>query len=119
MKPTMSFILNLNDNTLDLSDKEDRKLFENNSKGLETALRFNGRKETFNNFLKLVSHQIKKVRLVEVLEIATKWDTRTVTPRPPQTIVNIFNKKEVTKDDLKTHMDLVWAGTGFGGGAGE
>eukprot|EP00957_Ditylum_brightwellii_P172373 13122578-Ditylum_brightwellii.AAC.1 len=36
-----------------------------------------------------------------------------------QTIVNIFDKKEVTKDDLKMHMDLIWANTGFGGGAGE
>eukprot|EP00957_Ditylum_brightwellii_P131789 10050160-Ditylum_brightwellii.AAC.1 len=51
--------------------------------------------------------------------MATKWDTRAVTLRPPQTIVNIFNKKEVTKHNLKIHMDLVWANTGFRVGAGE
>eukprot|EP00957_Ditylum_brightwellii_P170995 13017195-Ditylum_brightwellii.AAC.2 len=83
MKPTMSFILNPYNNALDLSDEEDRKLFETGSKGLESAQQFDGRKETFNDFLKLVSHQLKKVRLTEVLEITTKWDAQAVAPRPP------------------------------------
>eukprot|EP00957_Ditylum_brightwellii_P168614 12834136-Ditylum_brightwellii.AAC.1 len=40
-------------------------------------------------------------------------------PRPLQTIINIFYKKGVTKDDLKTHVDPIWADTGFRGGVGE
>eukprot|EP00957_Ditylum_brightwellii_P203939 15336852-Ditylum_brightwellii.AAC.1 len=91
----MSFILNPYDNALDLSDKEDRKLFENGAKGLES------------------------VRLTKVLEIATDWGAWAVVPRPPQTTGNIFDKKEVTKDALNTHVDIVWANTGFRGGVEE
>eukprot|EP00957_Ditylum_brightwellii_P117591 8968128-Ditylum_brightwellii.AAC.1 len=115
----MSFILNPYNNTLDLSDKDDRKLFLTGSKGLETAQRFDGEKESFSDFAKLVGHRIKNVILAEVLEITTEWDALTVTLRPPKTIVNIFEKKEVSKDILKAHVDLIWANTGHGGVAGE
>eukprot|EP00957_Ditylum_brightwellii_P208060 15355667-Ditylum_brightwellii.AAC.1 len=119
MIPMMSFILNPYDNALDLSDKDDRKLSKTRYKGLESAQRFDGRKESFNNFAKVVSHQIKKVRLTEALEIATDWDALMVAPRLPKMIVNIFKKKEVSKDTLKAHMDLVWANMGYGGVTGE
>eukprot|EP00957_Ditylum_brightwellii_P054133 4100179-Ditylum_brightwellii.AAC.1 len=95
----MSFILNPHNNILDLSNRNNRELFETGSKGLEDAQRFDGRKESFNNFAKLVSHQIKKDSPAAVL-------------RSPKTIVNTFEKKEVSENTLKTHVDLVWANTG-------
>eukprot|EP00957_Ditylum_brightwellii_P191570 14585517-Ditylum_brightwellii.AAC.1 len=58
----MSFILNPYDATLDLSDKEDRKMFEFGTKGLEESQQFNGKKEIFNDFAKLIGHKMKEIQ---------------------------------------------------------
>ena len=57
----MAFILNPYDAILDLSNKEDRKMFEIGTKGLDEKQRFNGRKEAFNDFSKLIGHKMKEV----------------------------------------------------------
>eukprot|EP00957_Ditylum_brightwellii_P037466 2833797-Ditylum_brightwellii.AAC.1 len=66
----MAFILNPYDAILDLSNKEDRKMFKLGMKGLEEKQRFNGRKEAFNDFSKLIGHKMKEVRVLEALEVA-------------------------------------------------
>eukprot|EP00957_Ditylum_brightwellii_P197537 15049584-Ditylum_brightwellii.AAC.2 len=49
---------------------------------------------------------MKKVRLKEELEISMEWDASMIVSRPPKIIVNIFEKKEVSKDTLKAHIEL-------------
>eukprot|EP00957_Ditylum_brightwellii_P024114 1818424-Ditylum_brightwellii.AAC.1 len=102
----MSFVLNPYDNALDLLDKEGRKLFKSGCKGLEPAQQFDGRKE---------AHQIKNVRLAEVLETATEWDTHATVLKFLQTIINTFDRKDVTKEAMTKHVNLVWASIRFGG----
>ena len=57
----MAFLLNLYDATLDLSDKEDRKLYESGYKGLHKDQRFNGSKEKFREFAKLLALELNLV----------------------------------------------------------
>eukprot|EP00957_Ditylum_brightwellii_P095046 7238513-Ditylum_brightwellii.AAC.1 len=61
------------------------KLFKTGSKGMKEAQRFDERKELFDNFTKLMSHKIEKVRLAKVLKIAMEWDTSSAAPRPFKT----------------------------------
>eukprot|EP00957_Ditylum_brightwellii_P030456 2306416-Ditylum_brightwellii.AAC.1 len=64
---TMAFLLNPLDATLDLSDKENRKLFKAGTKGLSDDLKLTGEEEKFNGFRKLIGERIRKVRLMEAL----------------------------------------------------
>ena len=54
----MAFLLNPYNDELDLSDKEDQKLFQDGSKGIKSTdkdkcVLFYGKKENFNMFLKI------------------------------------------------------------------
>eukprot|EP00957_Ditylum_brightwellii_P196372 14961783-Ditylum_brightwellii.AAC.1 len=73
----MVFILNPYDAALDLLDKEDRKMFEIRTKGLEESQRFDGKKGSFNNFAKLIGHKMKEIRVLEALGVATECDVPT------------------------------------------
>ena len=57
----MAFILNPFDIDLDLSDKDDRKRFEEASKGLSEKSFFNGKRETFAAFSKLMEKEFNDV----------------------------------------------------------
>eukprot|EP00957_Ditylum_brightwellii_P126750 9661420-Ditylum_brightwellii.AAC.1 len=93
----MFFILNPYNNVLDPFSKDNMKLFKTGSKGPKEAQRFDGRKELFNNFTKLMSHKIEKVRLNKLLKNAMERDTSAAAPRPTKTTVNIFEKKAESK----------------------
>ena len=67
----MLFILNPFDTNLDLTNKEDRKLFESGTKGLPSELKLSGDKERFKNFRKLIGDRVRNVRLMEVFEVVT------------------------------------------------
>eukprot|EP00957_Ditylum_brightwellii_P068749 5218504-Ditylum_brightwellii.AAC.1 len=61
----MEFISNPNNATLELSDEEDRNMIKIGTKGLEEFQQFNRKKETFNNFAKLIGHRMKEIRVLE------------------------------------------------------
>eukprot|EP00957_Ditylum_brightwellii_P143006 10896328-Ditylum_brightwellii.AAC.1 len=93
----MAFLLNPFDATLDLSDKEDRKLFKAGTKGLSNSIKLTGEKEKFNNFRKLIGERIRKVRLMEALDVLTKWEAG-ADPKNPTKVVNIFEATRDTKE---------------------
>eukprot|EP00957_Ditylum_brightwellii_P063275 4802058-Ditylum_brightwellii.AAC.1 len=84
----MAFILNPYGATLDLSDKEDRKMFEIGTKDLEESQQFNRKKETFNNFAKLICHKMKEIQVLEALDVAIEWDDPA--PINATKVTNIF-----------------------------
>eukprot|EP00957_Ditylum_brightwellii_P013136 992677-Ditylum_brightwellii.AAC.1 len=96
----MAFILNPYNTILDLSNKEDRKMFELGTKELEEKRRFNGRKEAFNDFAKLIGHKMKEIRVLEALEVAVEWTK--ASPSNATKVVNIFestgNKSKKTEE---------------------
>eukprot|EP00957_Ditylum_brightwellii_P136296 10394663-Ditylum_brightwellii.AAC.1 len=108
----MAFILNPYDATLDLSDKEDRKMFKIRTKGLEESQRFNGKKGSFNDFAKLIGHKMKEIRVLEALDVATEWDDPA--PSNATKVVNIFENTGKEAKKVKTHIEMVWAETQHG-----
>eukprot|EP00957_Ditylum_brightwellii_P157428 11981680-Ditylum_brightwellii.AAC.1 len=52
---------------------------------------------------------------MEALDIATEWDTSAAAPRNPTVIKSIFENKNVTLEETKKYVDLVWAETNHGG----
>eukprot|EP00957_Ditylum_brightwellii_P105320 8029200-Ditylum_brightwellii.AAC.1 len=70
----MAFLLKPSDAALDLSNKEDRMLFKDGTKGLSKDPKLTGEKEKFNDFRKLIRERIEKVRLMEALDVLTEWE---------------------------------------------
>eukprot|EP00957_Ditylum_brightwellii_P060487 4592782-Ditylum_brightwellii.AAC.1 len=44
---------------------------------------------------------------MKALNVATKWEGGT-DPQNPTKVANIFKKTRITKDQIKTQVDLVW-----------
>ena len=69
-----TFILNPYDAPLVLFDKEDMELFTEASKGLKEKDSFNGKRENYGNFVKLIEKDFENTRNIESLEITVLWD---------------------------------------------
>ena len=69
----MAFLINPYDADLNLADKDDRKLFKDGCVGLKEADLFDGKKENYVNFTKLLENELESVRLMECLKIPTEW----------------------------------------------
>ena len=115
----MTFVLNPYDNVLDLSDKEDRKLFTDGCKGLKENDLFDGKKQNYGKFVKLIEGEFLDTRTMEALEINTHWmgggdvDAARRVPSAGGKI-NIFDSNKATKENVIAYTDLVWAETDFG-----
>ena len=108
-----TFILNPYDADLDLSNKDDRKLFLDACKGLPKKDRFDGKRQNFGNFTKLIEQQLNTIRVTEAMEIQTKWNQGTRAPDPTGT-VNIFTSNKATREQVEYHCDLVWSNSSYG-----
>ena len=113
------FLLNPYDASLDLSNKDDRKLYHDACKGLPEKCQFDGKKENFQDFIKLIEKEFKKTRVMEALEISTEWDDSASdieSKKMPTArgLIDIFKSKQVTQDQILAHSELVWASTAHG-----
>ena len=70
-----TFITNPYEKVLDLNDSSDLKLYKEAVKGLEKEDKFDGKKENFDKFQKLMGKSFKEFRCMEALTIPTKWDS--------------------------------------------
>ena len=70
--PIMVFLLNPYDTTLDLANREDRKLFNEACKGVADDDKFPGKRKDYNDFLKLMERSFEDIRVMEAIEIAKK-----------------------------------------------
>eukprot|EP00957_Ditylum_brightwellii_P013434 1014199-Ditylum_brightwellii.AAC.1 len=93
-----TFILNPYDGDIDLSNKEGRKLYNTGCTGVEKEQRFDGSKEKFSDFQKLIGHQMNDLRMMEVLDVAVAWDAATPASRNPNEVVNVFKSQGITRD---------------------
>ena len=110
----MVFTLNPYDATLDLSDKDDRKLFEVGTRGLQGESRFGGDVIKFPKFRKLIRRLLEKIRSIESFRVGKDWNNAAAAPRAPSKFHDIFLEKGIDSKSLKEHVDLVWADTEFG-----
>ena len=114
-----AFLLNPYDGDLDLSNKDDRKLYQDACKGLAKENLFDGKKQNFQDFAKLLEVDFKKTRVMEALEISTKWNESASNEEERKLptvggIVDSFKSKQVSPEQVRAHSELVWGTTSFG-----
>ena len=114
LRATMAFILNPFQADIDLSNKEDKKLFEKGCEGLAKEDKFDGKREKYTTFMKLMKVAIEGVKLMDTLVLGTTYDATVTAPRPPKTSVNLFETNAVTDDEVSSHCNLVWSDSVFG-----
>ena len=112
----MAFLLNPYEADLDLSDKEDRKLFAEASKGLKDGNLFDGKRENFSTFSKLIEKEFHDVRIMQCLNVPTLWNVGAGTAAERRTpiaegMVDFFSSFQGSRRELQDHCDLVWAST--------
>ena len=110
----MTFLLNPYEADLDQSDKDDRKLFAEASKGLKEENLFEGKRENFPTFSKLIEKKFHDARIMKCLNVPTLWNegAGTVTERRTPIadgMVDFFSSFRGTRKELQDHCDLVWA----------
>ena len=93
-----SFFVNPYSQVLDLSDKSHLKLYTGGCKGLDKELKFDGKRENYNNFVKLISQKLSNRKVKECPKIMTSWETSGTVPKQPSTIKDIFSTSTVTDD---------------------
>ena len=113
--PTMStFLLNPYDATLNLNNKEDRKLFQDACKGLKEKDHFEGGRAKYSDFVKLIEREFNTTRVMEALSISVQWNDNASSANERMRvhkngIVDVFSSNKVTKEQVLAHSNLVWS----------
>ena len=99
------FLLNPYDAPLDLSNKDDRKLYQDACKGLKDKDLFDGKRENYSNFIKLIERDLTAFRLLDNLKINTEWATTASTIEhqripTPEGIIDLFKSNKATKEQV-------------------
>eukprot|EP00957_Ditylum_brightwellii_P020033 1512303-Ditylum_brightwellii.AAC.1 len=84
---------------------DDCNLFVEATKELPKGQKFNGTKESFPNFAKLVSHLLRDFRLEELLRVAVKWSNATNVKDPSET-VEIFLTNRMPPEKVRKRADI-------------
>ena len=108
----MAFILNPYLADLDLSDKDDRKLFQEGCKGFKKeADFFDGKREDFDDFCKLMEKEFEQTKMMDCLYIPTSWSTNGTAEQNqiPEAdgMVDIFETHQVKQEKVRDYSELV------------
>ena len=106
------FLLNPYDATLDLKNKEDRKLFQDACRGLKEKDLFGGGRDKYTDFVKLIEREFNSMRVMEALQIATKRKIDAPTQDEKRMvaqdgIVDVFATNKITRDEVVDHCNRV------------
>ena len=99
-----TFITNPYKKVINLNDTSDLKLYKEAVKGLEKEDKFNGKKENFDTFQKLMGKSFKEFRCMEALTIPTKWDSNNAINENKQLVLveeDLFDTDKISKEDVK------------------
>ena len=108
-----AFFVNPYSQVLNLSDKSYLKLYTDGCKGLERKIKFDGKRENFNDFVKLISQKMSNRKVKECLAIATEWATSGKNPEQPTVFKDIFATSKSTSDEITDHCDRIWSTEDF------
>ena len=114
-----TFLLNPYDAILNLNNKEDRKLFQDGCKGLKEKDLFGGERDKYSDFVKLIEKNFNSVRVMEALQIATKWNDSASTAEEkkkvtPDGMVDLFSTNKIAREEVVAHCDRVWDNSAHG-----
>ena len=110
----MVFFLNPYDKKIDLSSRDGLKLYADAKRGLEKEDRFDGSKEKYSKFSKLMGKVFKTYRMMEIYRIPTVWEATTPSNPTLEGMVNLFESNAATKEQVKAQADKVWEETTHG-----
>eukprot|EP00957_Ditylum_brightwellii_P161745 12315189-Ditylum_brightwellii.AAC.1 len=110
-----TFILNWYDRDINLSNKEGRKLYSAGCTGVKKEQRFDGSKERFSDFQKMIGHQMNDLCMMDVLDVTVAWDATTPALRNPSGVTNVFDSRGIMWAQVERHTNLVWATTAHRG----
>ena len=68
-------MLNPYDVILNLGNKDDRKLFTDGCNSLKAEDLYDGKKQNYGNFVKIIEGELNATRTMEALEVNTMWNT--------------------------------------------
>ena len=112
-------MLNPYDADLDLTDKEDRKMFTEGCKGVSEKDILDGNKQNYSNFVKLIEGDLNARRTMGVLTINTMWAEGGATDATkriplPEGRIDMFESNKATTRGIEEHINLVWEDTDLG-----
>ena len=105
----MSFILNPFQADIDLTKKDNKKLFEKGCQGLQKDDKFDGKRASYPTFMKLIKVAIESVKIMDALTIGTTYNGTLNAKLGPLIKVNILDTNTVTDEQMKDHCNLVWS----------
>ena len=111
----MSFIINPYEQTFDLTDRAHLKLYTDGCQGLAKEVKFDGKRENYGNFVKLIGKIMDARRIKGNLKIATTWETTGTIPELPNAdgMQDLFNSNSATEEQVDEHCRLVWSEADF------
>ena len=107
--PSKMFLLNPYDADLDITNKEDRRLYLDACKGI-TGYEFGGERDKIGQFLKLLEVEMSDKRLTQALNVAISWKP---TSRNPEKKANLLEDDSILTDQVTKHVDLIWSESGY------
>ena len=115
----MAFCINPYDVTLDLRNKDDRKIYLDGCKGLDKDDLFDDSKGKYKDFVKLMKKPMEDVRVMRTLIVPTKWDENNANNEEkkrvlPNKSIQIFDRHSATKEQVRKYVELFWADTTHG-----
>lgn len=108
--PSKMFLLNPYDADLDITNKEDRRLYVDACKGI-SGYEFGGERDKIGQFLKLLEVEMSNKRLTQALNVAISWKP---TSRNPEKKANLLEDNSILTDQVTKHVDLIWSESGHG-----
>ena len=111
---SMTFLLNPYDKELDISTKEGLQLYGIAKKGLEKEDRFDGTKEKYSKFVKLMGKAFKTYRMKNILKVPTSWEAGVPANPTKEGIVDLFESNTLTRKQVNAQADKVWSESKFG-----
>ena len=109
-----TFCLNPYDKKVDLTSRDGLKLYADTKHGLDKEDRFDGSKEKYLKFSKLMDKTFKTFQMMEIFKVPTVWEATLPINPTPEGIVNLFESNTATKEQIKAQADKVWGNTAHG-----
>ena len=105
------FVLNPYDQELDLAKREHLKLYTDGCIGLSEKSKFDGKRENYSSFVKLIGKRMEKFRTKKCLKIATEWEASGTSPElaTEKGIVDLFSSNAATTEEVEAHCAAVWS----------
>ena len=104
-------VLNPYDQELDLSKREHLKLYTDGCIGLSEKSKFDGKRENYPGFVKLIGKRMERFRTKTCLNITTEWEASGTSPElvTEKGIVDLFSSNAATTEEVEVHCAAVWS----------